>query len=249
MKALRCMVVDDEPLAVKMLENFISKTSFLSLEASFTDPVEALEAIREKCPQLVFLDIQMPDLNGMELSRMLPEGTRVIFTTAFKDYAFDSYEVRALDFLLKPIRYQKFLEAAEKAREWFELVESAGAPAEPAPAGEAAPQQDSIFVKSDGQLHKVLFSDIRYIEGMKDYVLLYLCSEKRPLVTHITMKAVEEMLPAANFMRVHRSYIVALDKIDSIGGSYDISIGDALIHVSDAYKPAFEQYLSQRMLR
>ena len=127
MKELRCMVVDDEPLAVKMLENFISKTSFLSLEASFTDPVAALEAIRAQRPQLVFLDIQMPDLNGMELSRMIPEGTRVIFTTAFKDYAFDSYEVSALDFLLKPIRYQKFLEAAEKARQWFALVEGAEA--------------------------------------------------------------------------------------------------------------------------
>ncbi len=248
MKALRCMVVDDEPLAVKMLENFISKTSFLALEASFTDPVAALQAIRSRQPQLVFLDIQMPDLNGMELSRMVPEGTRIIFTTAFKDYAFDSYEVSALDFLLKPIRYQKFLEAAEKARRWFELLESVESAAEQ-PAGSASAQQDSIFVKSEGQLRKVAFSDIRYVEGMKDYVLLHLCSEKRPLVTHITMKAVEDLLPAGVFMRVHRSYIVALDKIESIGGSYDISIGDTLIHVSDAYKPAFEQYLSQRMLR
>jgi len=246
MKTLNCMVVDDEPLAVKMLENFISRTSFLSLQASFTDPVAALEAIREQRPQLVFLDIQMPDLDGMELSRMLPEGTRVIFTTAFKDYAFDSYEVRALDFLLKPIRYQKFLEAAEKAQEWFELVDSAASVETGAGSGE---RQDSIFVKTDGQLRKIAFSDIRYIEGMKDYVLLHLCSERRPVVTHITMKAVEELLPAGVFMRVHRSYIVALDKIDSIGGSYDISIGDALIHVSDAYKPSFEQYLSQRMLR
>ena len=200
MKELRCMVVDDEPLAVKMLENFISKTSFLSLEASFTDPVAALEAIRAQRPQLVFLDIQMPDLNGMELSRMIPEGTRIIFTTAFKDYAFDSYEVSALDFLLKPIRYQKFLEAAEKARQWFTLVE--GAEAAEA-AGGSSGQQDSIFVKSEGQLRKVAFSDIRYVEGMKDYVLLHLCSEKRPLVTHI----------------------------------------------SDAYRAAFEEYLSQRMLR
>ena len=247
MKNLRCMVVDDEPLAVKMLENFISKTSFLSLEASFTDPVEALEAIRERCPQLVFLDIQMPDLNGMELSRMVPDGTRIIFTTAFKDYAFDSYEVSALDFLLKPIRYQKFLEAAEKAKQWFSLLEDAEAAA--AAGGNGGAQQDSIFVKADGQLHKVALADIRYVEGMKDYVLLHLCSEKRPLVTHITMKAVEELLPAGTFMRVHRSYIVALDKISSISGSYDIAIGDTLIHVSDAYKTAFEQYLSQRMLR
>ncbi len=246
MKALKCMVVDDEPLAVKMLENFISRTAFLELEASFTDPVAALEAIRDRQPQLVFLDIQMPDLNGMELSRMVPPETRIIFTTAFKQYAFDSYEVSALDFLLKPVRYQKFLEAAEKARRWFEMVEAA---AEAPQATLTQEDKTSVFVKSDGQLRNVLFSDIRYVEGMKDYVLLYLCSEKRPVVTHITMKAVEELLPAGIFMRVHRSYIVALDKIDSIGGSYDISIGDALIHVSDAYKPAFEQYLSQRMLR
>ncbi len=248
MKPLQCIVVDDEPLAVKMLENFISKTSFLALDASFTDPVAALEAIRDRRPQLVFLDIQMPDLNGMELSRMVPDGTRVIFTTAFKQYAFDSYEVSALDFLLKPIRYQKFIEAAEKARKWFELVESAdqGAATTVQPQGE---ERTAIFVKADGQLRKVEFADIRYVEGMKDYVLLHLLSEKRPIVTHITMKAVEELLPAATFMRVHRSYIVALDKIDSVTGTYDISVGDTFIHVSDAYKSAFEGYLSQRMLR
>lgn len=247
MKTLRCIVVDDEPLAVKMLENFISRTAFMELEASFTDPVAALEAIRDSQPELVFLDIQMPDLNGMELSRMVPASTRIIFTTAFKQYAFDSYEVSALDFLLKPIRYQKFLEAAEKARRWFEMVDAAGQ----APQATLAPQEDktSVFVKSEGQLRKVEFSDIRYVEGMKDYVLLHLCSERHPIVTHITMKAVEELLPSGNFMRVHRSYIVALDKIDSIGGTYDISVGDTLIHVSDAYKASFEQYLTQRMLR
>ncbi len=247
MRPLRCIIVDDEPLAVKMLENFISRTAFLELEASFTDPVAALETIRDREPELVFLDIQMPDLNGMELSRMVPASTRIIFTTAFKQYAFDSYEVSALDFLLKPIRYQKFLEAAEKAQRWFEMVDAASQ----APQATLTPQEDktSVFVKSEGQLRKVEFSDIRYVEGMKDYVLLHLCSERRPVVTHITMKAVEELLPAGTFMRVHRSYIVALDKIDSIGGSYDISVGDTLIHVSDAYKPTFEQYLTRRMLR
>ncbi len=246
MRPLRCFVVDDEPLAVKMLENFISRTPYLEMEASFTDPVAALEAIRDRQPQLVFLDIQMPDLNGMELSRMIPDGTRIIFTTAFKQYAFDSYEVSALDFLLKPIRFQKFLEAAEKAKRWFEMVEAA---TEAPQSTVSKEDKTSVFVKADGQFRKVEFADIRYVEGMKDYVLLHLCSERRPIVTHITMKAVEELLPASTFMRVHRSYIVALDKIDSVGGSYDISIDDALIHVSDAYKPAFEQYLAQRMLR
>ena len=186
-------------------------------------------------------------MSGAALSWMVPPQTRVVFTTAFKQYAFDSYEVSALDFLLKPIRYQKFLEAAEKALRWFELLEAAAK----APQATLDPHdgKTSVFVKSDGQFRKVEFSDIRYVEGMKDYVLLHLCSERQPIVTHITMKAVEELLPAASFMRVHRSFIVSLDKIDSIGGSYDISMGDTLIHVSDAYKPAFENYLSQRTLR
>ena len=148
MTSLRCFVVDDEPLAVKMLENFIARTPFLELVASFTDPVLALSEMRTQAPDLVFLDIQMPDLSGMELSRMVPAGTRIIFTTAFKQYAFESYEVSALDFLLKPIRYQKFLEAAEKAREWFALKEAATASATPAaPAPEA---KTSTFFKVDG---------------------------------------------------------------------------------------------------
>ena len=240
---LRCIVVDDEPLAVKMLENFISRTPFLTLEASFTDPVQALSEIRSRQPHLVFLDIQMPDLSGMELSRMIPPQTRIIFTTAFKQYAFDSYEVSALDFLLKPIRYQKFLEAAEKGRQWFALQEAASAP--------AAPQQEpeTVFIKADGILQKVALDDIVCLEGMKDYVRIIRTGGQPPLLTHLTMKAAEDLLPPGRFMRVHRSYIIALDKIASNTGSCDISVGDSFIHVSDAYRPAFEQYLSQRMLR
>ena len=242
MRPLQCIVVDDEPLAVKMLENYISKTSFLELEASFTDPVAALEAIRDRRPQLVFLDIQMPDLNGMELSRMVPEGTRVVFTTAFKQYAFDSYEVSALDFLLKPIRYQKFLEAAEKAREWFTLKEAASA----APA--SAPEtKSSTFFKVDGALRKVEYDDILFVEGMKDYVMVYLASQRQPLVTHVTMKAMEEMLPAG-FMRIHRSFIVALDKVSSVSGTGDVKVGDRLLHVSDAYRDAFDTYLREHSI-
>ena len=180
MTSLRCFVVDDEPLAVKMLENFIARTPFLELVASFTDPVLALSEMRTQAPDLVFLDIQMPDLSGMELSRMVPAGTRIIFTTAFKQYAFESYEVSALDFLLKPIRYQKFLEAAEKAREWFALKEAATASATPAaPAPEA---KTSTFFKVDGALRKVEYDDILFVEGMKDYVMVFLASQ--PPVFH-----------------------------------------------------------------
>jgi DNA-binding LytR/AlgR family response regulator len=241
MTSLRCFVVDDEPLAVKMLENFIARTPFLELAASFTDPVLALSEMRTQAPDLVFLDIQMPDLSGMELSRMVPAGTRIIFTTAFKQYAFESYEVSALDFLLKPIRYQKFLEAAEKAREWFALKEAASAV--PAPAAAPAAAQTSIFFKVDGTLRKVEFDDILFVEGMKDYVMVFLASQKQPLVTHVTMKGMEEMLPEGQFMRIHRSFIVALDKVSSVSPTGDVKVGDRLLHVSDAYREAFDGYL------
>lgn len=242
MTSLRCFVVDDEPLAVKMLENFIARTPFLELVASFTDPVLALSEMRTQAPDLVFLDIQMPDLSGMELSRMIPDGTRIIFTTAFKQYAFESYEVSALDFLLKPIRYQKFLEAAEKAREWFTLKEAASA----APA--SAPEtKSSTFFKVDGALRKVEYDDILFVEGMKDYVMVYLASQRQPLVTHVTMKAMEEMLPAG-FMRIHRSFIVALDKVSSVSGTGDVKVGDRLLHVSDAYRDAFDTYLREHSI-
>ena len=239
MTPLRCFVVDDEPLAVKMLENFIERTPFLELAASYTDPVQALSDIRIQTPQLVFLDIQMPDLSGMELSRMVPADTRIIFTTAFKQYAFESYEVSALDFLLKPIRYQKFLEAAEKAREWFSMKEAAEGAAAPAPVQE----KTAVFIKVDGALRKVELADILYVEGMKDYVMFRLASTREPLVTHLTMKAAEDLLPSRSFMRIHRSHIVNLAQVASVTPSGDIKVGGALLHVSDAYRPAFDAYL------
>ncbi len=240
MKKLRCIVVDDEPLAVKMLEGFIARTPFLELAASFNDPVLALSEIRNIGPELVFLDIQMPDLDGMELSRMLPSETRVIFTTAFKQYAFESYEVSALDFLLKPIRYQKFLEAAQKAQEWFALKEAS--------AAASAPEKTSIFIKVDGVLRKVDFADIQYVEGMKDYVMFHLRSQRAPLVTHLTMKAAEDMLPQDRFMRIHRSFIVNLEQITSVSAQSDVLVGDALLHVSEGYKEAFDSYLKKMYL-
>lgn len=247
--ALRCMIVDDEPLAVKLLESFVTKTPDLELLGSFTDSVEAINAIKDHHPDLLFLDIQMPDLNGMELAHMLPEGTKVIFTTAFKEYAFESYEVSALDFLLKPIRYNKFITAVEKAREWFghhddkpqEVVQN------PAPVAPASPSEPTtIFLRVDGEYRQLSLSQILYVEGMKDYVMFYLEGQRRPLVTHLTMKSVEDMLPASQFMRVHRSYIVALDKIRSVDRNDCIYIGEQIIRVTDAYHDMFMQYLNSK---
>ena len=231
---ISCMIVDDEPLAVKLMESFVVKTSELKLLGSFTDSVEAINAIKEQQPDLLFLDIQMPDLNGMELARMIPSETRVIFTTAFREYAFESYEVKALDFLLKPIRYNKFMMAVEKAKEHYSHRDS----------GNNGPS--TIFLKVDGEYRQVALSQILYVCGMKDYVMFYLEDVRKPLITHLTMKSVEEMLPPQQFMRVNRSYIVALDKIRKVDRNDCIYIGDEIIRVTDAFKETFNQFLQSK---
>lgn len=248
--ALTCIIVDDEPLAVKLLESFVAKTPDLELLGSFTDSVEAINAIKQLKPQLLFLDIQMPDLNGMELAHMLPEGTRIIFTTAFKEYAFESYEVSALDFLLKPIRYNKFIAAVEKARKWFGLRGEKTQEAEQSPAPQMSTPNgnNSLFLKVDGEYRQVALDKILYVSGMKDYVMFYLEGERKPLITHLTMKAVEDMLPTSQFMRVHRSYIVALNKIRSVDRNDCIYIGDEIIRVTEAFREGFQNFLQSRSI-
>ena len=236
---IRCIVVDDEPLAVEMLAAFIRKTPSLELTATFTDPVLALSAIGEEKPDLVFLDIQMPDLNGLELSRLLPQDTRVIFTTAFRQYAFESYEVEALDYLLKPIRYQKFIESVSKAERWMEIRQASVRPER---------NRRFAFIKTDGEYRNIDFDQILYVEGMKDYVLIHLESETEPIVTHMTMKAIEEKLPSDMFMRVHRSYIVALDKITAIDSCEEILIDRTSVPVSDSYRKDIERYVKENLL-
>ena len=239
------MIVDDEPLAVKLLESFVAKTPELTLLGSFTDSVEAINAIKEQNPKLLFLDIQMPDLNGMELSHMLPESTKVIFTTAFKEYAFESYEVSAIDFLLKPIRYNKFIAAVEKARQWFDLREKGAAKSEPsAQVATANSNKTSMFIRVDGELRQISFDSILFVEGMKDYVRFHLEGERIPLTTHMTMKAVEDVLPTDTFMRINRSYIVRLDKIRTVDRNLCVYIGEEIIRVTEAYREAFESYVS-----
>ena len=239
---LTCIIVDDEPLAVKLMESFVAKTPDLKLLGSFTDSVEAINAVKEQKPNLLFLDIQMPDLNGMELAHMIPTETRVIFTTAFKEYAFESYEVSALDFLLKPIRYNKFMVAVEKAKEWFNSRNEEGERRK-----ENCPTT-SLFVRVDGELRNITIENIIYVNGMKDYVMFYLDGEAKPLITHLTMKAVEEMLPPDKFLRVHRSYIIAVDKIRKVDRNDCIYIDNEIIHVPDGYQEAFHNFLGTRTI-
>ena len=247
---LTCIIVDDEPLAVRLLESFVNKTPDLQLAGSFTDSVEAINVIKELKPDLLFLDIQMPDMSGMELAHVVPAETKIIFTTAFKEYAYESYEVSALDFLLKPIRYNKFISAVEKARQWFghnqnnqnTLNTQNFQNIQKEPHG----KQETVFLRVDGEFRQVALSKIIYVCGMKDYVMFYLSDEKRPLITHLTMKSVEDMLPSTLFMRISRSYIVALDKIKSVDRNECVYIGDEIIKVTDAYHEKFISYLNSR---
>ena len=235
MRPITCIIVDDEPLAVRLLESYVEKTPDLELMASFTDSINAINAIKTQKPDLIFLDIQMPNIDGMELAHSLPEETRVIFTTAFKEYAFESYEVNALDFLLKPVRYNKFLAAVEKARKLYQQ------PSAPQPQ-----QQTTLFIRVEGEWRNVTIDQITYVNGMKDYVMFYLDNEPKPLITHLTMKAVEEMLPKEKFLRVHRSYIVAVDKIQKVDRNDCIYIGKEIIHIPDGYLQTFRQFLQSR---
>lgn len=237
MRPLTCIIVDDEPLAVRLLESYVEKTPDLQLLASYTDSITAINAVKEQKPDLLFLDIQMPNIDGMELAHSMSEETRVIFTTAFKEYAFESYEVNALDFLLKPIRYNKFLGSIEKARKLYDTQQTA------VPLKQ---QPNTVFIRVDGEWRNIAVDQITYVSGMKDYVLFYLDGEKKPLITHLTMKAVEEMLPSDKFLRVHRSYIIAVDKIQKVDRNDCIYIGEEIIHVPDGYLQTFRNFLETR---
>lgn len=262
---MTCIIVDDEPLAVKLLESFVARTPDLELLGSYTDSIAALEALRTNPSDLLFLDIQMPDLNGMELAHAIDtRRTRVIFTTAFKDYAFESYEVNALDFLLKPIRFIKFQAAVEKARETdlprpsvkgreSNQVSSADTNS-PSPlplkegwGGSGGSGGSSIFLKVDGELRRISLDKIIYVEGMKDYLKFSIEGEKTPLVTHLTLSAAEEMLPSSQFMRISRSYIISLQHIRSIDRNDCVYIGDQIIRVTDAYRENFMNYITKHL--
>lgn len=270
---LNCIAVDDEPLALGLVCAFIEKTPFLKLVGRFTSAVEALQGLQELAVDVIFLDIQMPDLTGIELARVLDRGAgrttsgkpvpRIVFTTAFNQFAVDGFRVDALDYLLKPFNYEEFLQAATKANAYFELVNRASAQpdaladaarpgdAVPAPAvnttlrNDPPPEQiEYLFLKVEYQLVRVAFSDICYIEGLKDYVKVHLVSTTKPLLSLTSLKALEEKLPSSRFMRVHRSFIVSLEKISAVTKN-TIQIGSTTVPVSDQYKDAFTLFLSR----
>ena len=240
------MAVDDEPLALGLVCAFIEQTPFLRLAGRHESAVAALRALHEQPEiQLLFLDIKMPDLSGLELARVLQKGPRVIFTTAFNQYALEGFRVDALDYLLKPFNYEEFLHAALKARAFFELKQAHTAPLnQPVRQSANPPEQDHIYLKVEYQLVRVYLADIVYVEGLKDYVKVHLASQTRPLLSLTSLRGMEEKLPAGKFMRIHRSYIVGLGHIQAVGRG-TVQIAGETLPVSDGYRETFDQFFSR----
>lgn len=232
---LTCIVIDDEPLAVELMESYVRKTPFLELRGTFYSATAAFESLEQNPVDLLFCDIQMPELSGMELARMLPAGTRIIFTTAFSTYAVEGFRVNAIDYLLKPISYPDFLSAADKALKYFEMARTV--------RDSDRKEVDSILVKTEYRLQRIALDDILYIEGLKDYVKIYLRDSDVPVLSLMSMKSLEEELPADRFVRVHRSFIVQPSLMSYIERGR-VVFGQARIPVSDTYRQSFQDFLS-----
>lgn len=239
---IKCIIIDDEPLAAMLIEGYVAKTPYLELLATFTSAVEAIHSEKLAEADLLFCDIQMPTLNGLEFSRMVSDDTRIIFTTAFNEYALDGYKVNALDYLTKPISYNDFLTSTQKAFDWFEMKQRA--------ESNTSMQKksiDSIYVKSDYKLVRIDLTRLLYTEGLKDYVKFVVDGESKPILSLMNIKHVEELLPSDEFIRVHRSFIVRKDKIEIIERNR-ILFGKECIPIGDIYKTLLQEYLKERTL-
>ena len=236
---IRTIAIDDEPLALQLVSEYIRKTPYLDLVGSFDNPLDAIDFLSGQEADLIFVDIQMPDLTGIEFTRSLEEDHKIIFTTAYEKYALEGFKLNAVDYLLKPFSYEEFLKAAGKAHKLIELEASA------VPTIEANSQ--FLFLKSEYKIRRINFNDILYIEGLKDYIKVYISGEDKPVLSLNSIKSLEQKLPEQKFMRVHRSYIVNLDRIDTIERSR-IIFGKTYIPVSDQYKEKFQEFLDKNFL-
>lgn len=234
---LKCIAVDDEPLALDIIEDYVSKVPFLELVKRTENAIEALQMVQAGGIDLVFLDIQMPDLTGIQFLKIASGKASYILTTAYSQYALESYDLNVSDYLLKPIAFDRFYKAVEKVLHQLQKAEPVVPTPVPEPIVAATPHaQDFIFVKTEHKIQKVELDDILYIEGLKDYISIYTKSER--IITLQNMKKMEETLPKGEFIRVHKSYIIAIDKIESIERSR-ISIASKIIPIGDTYRDEF----------
>lgn len=236
---LNCCVIDDEPLAGQLLASYIERTPFTRLEGLFTSAQDAVKPIIDGKVDVVFLDIQMPQINGIEFAKIIPDTVRIVFTTAYENYAIDGIKVNALDYLLKPIDYDEFLLAANKAQTWHEKMSKM--------RSAAVDELDRIIVKSGYRMLQIPVKDILFIEGLKDYVRIFTEGNDSSVMTLMSMKALEKSLPASMFMRVHRSYIVNTSKISTIERNH-LVFGKHNVPVSDSFKQQFFDYVARHTI-
>jgi DNA-binding LytR/AlgR family response regulator len=233
---ISCAIIDDEPLAAGLLESYVKKTANLKLKGTYNSAVQAMKTLRENPVQLLFLDIQMPELSGIEFAKILPKDTKIIFTTAFPQYAIEGFKANGLDYLLKPISYDDFVKSTDKAIEWFTV----------ALRQDVYRRDRFMFVKSDYKLQRVHLDDILYIEGLKDYVRFYL-KNKEQIMSLMSMKKLDEYLPKPEFLRTHRSFIVHMTEIPLVE-KFRIVFDDVMIPISDNFKEDIQKYLDEHTL-
>lgn len=236
---LRTVAIDDEPLALQLVVSYINQTPFLDLVGSFTNPLEALTFLQENEVDFVLLDIRMPDLSGTKLAALLKDGPKVVFTTAYQDYAIEGYKLDVVDYLVKPFSYESFLGSAIKVKERLGATTNKPVVIEG--------NSDFLFIKSDYKVRRINLSDILYLEGLKDYVKVFMVGQPKPLLSQVTMKQLETKLPADKFMRVHKSFIVNLNKIEIIERNR-IVFGQEYIPVGDQFKSAFQEWVDKNFL-
>jgi len=236
---IKCIAVDDEPLALSLMEDYISKVSYLQLVAKCSDAFEAQKALQQNEVDLIFIDIQMPGLTGLQFIQSLTSRPMIILVTAYEKFALEGFNLNVVDYVLKPVELARFMQASNKALELYELKHQS--------KDSSANKPEYFFVNVDYSLLKVMFSDIMWIEGLRDYVKIHLKSSSKPLMVRMTVRAVEDELPASNFKRIHRSYVVAINSISSIRKG-SVFIGEMELPVGDTYKEVINQLTGKNTL-
>jgi DNA-binding LytR/AlgR family response regulator len=236
---IRCIAIDDEPLALRQIADYIKRTPFFELTAQCESALQAIKVMEDNSIDLMFVDINMPDLSGMDFVKALDNPPKIVFVTAYSEHALEGFRVDAIDYLLKPISYAEFLKSANKVKSWFETNHPK--------SDEVKSNKEFLFIKSDYKILRINFEEIKYIEGMSEYIKIHLLNSK-PVMTLLSMKSIEEKLLSDIFMRVHRSYIVNLTKISVIERNRIVFDEKVYIPVSDQYKSKFQDYLDKNFL-
>lgn len=237
---INCLAIDDEPLALRQLTSNLQKVPFFCVVGSCQSAMEAMRVLEEKTVDVVFIDINMPDINGMEFVKSLQHPPMVVFTTAYQEYALEGYKVDALDYLLKPYGMADIMRAAERVKRQYEMMHAATV--------SYAAEDDAIFLKTDYKVVRILVRDIVYIEGMAEYMRIHLTSQEKPLITLLSMKKMEERLRTASFMRVHKSYIINLKHIAEVNKNRVILDDGTSISIGDSYREQLTAYINGKFL-